>query len=364
MAEAQNMKPEEKTHKSRFGNPTRRQVYRLLLNILFIVVGNAITAAGAAFFIVPNGFAMGGTTGIGILVRDILVKYTDVSEQWRDWAVEITVYALNIILFVIGAILLGKKFAISTGAGTFLYPTFLTIYAPIEQWYADTYGHSIGAGGELGSPLFAMLCGALLFGLGVGLVLRVGASTGGTDIPPLIFKKYFNASVSTTMWIIDFGIVALNSIAAPSVESVLYGIFITIISAILVDKVSPIGMKRIQVKIVSMHYREIRDMILKKVSRGVTVLYGQTGYLKQPCHMLLTVISSRQLVTLKSEVQKIDPEAFMTISTVSEVKGRGFHTEGVDFLMPQEDDETGIEMVSDSEAQSDGIPEENITPKE
>ena len=336
--------------------PTKRQLLRFLLNSLVIVLGNMLAAGASAFFIIPNNFVMGGTTGLGIFVRNLLIKYTTVGEEWQNWAVEITVYTANIALFLLGTILLGKNFAVATGAGTFLYPTFLSIYSPMQQAYFDAYGHNIGAGGELGSPLFAMLCGAILFGLGVGLVLRVGASTGGTDIPPLILKKYFNTPVSVSMWLIDFSIVALNLIAAPVFESVLYGVFITLISSLVVSKISPIGMKRIQVKIVSVRYKEIRDMIILRVSRGVTVLYGQTGYLKQPCHMLLTVVSSRQLVTLKSEVQKIDPNAFMTISTVSEVKGKGFHTEGVEFLMPQEK-EVSPAMVDDTD------PPEGDTPQ-
>ncbi len=339
------MAEENVKKKFTFTKPTKRQVEKFLLNLLFIVLGNAITAAGAAFFIVPNGFAMGGTTGLGIFVKNMLKNFTSVGEQWTEWAVQITVYTANIALFLLGTVLLGKKFAVATGAGTFLYPTFLTIYQPLQTAYKETYGYNMGAGGDLGSPLLAMLCGALLFGLGVGLVLRVGASTGGTDIPPLILKKFFNTPVSVSMWCIDFSIVALNLIAAP-LESVLYGAIITLVSSVVVGKISPIGMKRIQVKIISMHYKEIRDMIILKVSRGVTVLYGQTGYLKQPCHMILTVISSRQLVRLKSEVQKIDPNAFMTISTVSEVRGKGFHTEGVEFLMPQEK-EVPPQMVSD-----------------
>ncbi len=340
--------------------PTKRQMEKFILNFLFIVIGNAITAAASAFFIVPNHFVMGGTTGLGIFVENMLTK-NNVSGEWTYWAVEITVYVANIFLFVLGAVLLGKKFALATGAGTFLYPTFMSLFKFANDAYVEAYGHPVGMPPEaigqpatvaLGSPFFAMLCGGMLFGLGIGLVLRVGASTGGTDIPPLIFKKFFNAPVSVTMWIVDFSIVALNLIAAP-LDSVLYGVFITLISAIVVDKVTPIGMKRMQVKIISMHYKEIRDMIITKVSRGVTVLYGQTGYLKQPCHMLLTVVSSRQLVTLKSEVQKIDPNAFMTISVVSEVKGRGFQLEGVDFLMKQERDDASVHLVEDPADETD-----------
>ncbi len=338
---------ETENKKIHFKKPTKRQWEKFLLNLLFIVVGNAITAAASAFFIVPNNFVMGGTTGLGIFVGN-LFRQNGITGPIADWTVEITVYVANIILFAIGAILLGKKFAVATGAGTFLYPTFMSVFKLANDAYVSAYGHPIVAAGELGSPFFAMLCGAILFGLGIGLVLRVGASTGGTDIPPLIFKKFFNAPVSVTMWLTDFSVVAINLIAAP-LDSVLYGVFITLVSAIVVDKVTPIGMKRTEVKIISTHYKEIRDMIMTKVSRGVTVLYGQTGYLKQPCHMLLTVVSSRQLVTLKSEVQKIDPNAFMTMSVVNEVTGRGFRLEGVDFLMPQERDDASIRLVADPE---------------
>ncbi len=353
MEELQFGTPETQTEQKKFHlkKPTQRQVKKFLLNLLFIVVGNAITAGASAFFIVPNGFVMGGTTGLGIFVRNLIPE----TVGWREWAVEITVYAANIALFLLGAFLLGKKFALATGAGTFLYPTFMSLFSYINEFYVEAHGHSIGMAPEaigdpatvsLGSPFFAMLCGALLFGLGIGLVLRVGASTGGTDIPPLILKKFFNVPVAVTMWCVDLSIVTLNLIAA-ELNAVLYGVFITFISAVVAEKVSLIGMNKIQVKIVSMHYKEIRDMIILKVSRGVTVLYGQTGYLKQPCHMILTVVSSRQLVTLKSEVQKIDPNAFMTISNVSEVRGKGFHTEGVDFLMKQERDNGDIRLVQD-----------------
>lgn len=310
---------------------TKRQVWRFILNAIIIILGNAIASAGVAFFIDPSGFVMGGTTGLGIFVKNLLMKCEVTDPFWTTWAVQITVYTVNIALFVLGCILLGKKFAITTAAGTFLFPTFLTVYGFIKEAWPG--GSNLGLAEPLGHPLLAMIFGSLLFGFGVGIVVRVGASTGGSDIPPLIFKKYFNAPISVTMWIVDFSIVAINFfVTAP--ENVMYGILITLISSFIVGKISPVGMRRTQVKIISTHYEEIREMILTKISRGVTVLYGETGYLKADCKMLLTVISHRQLVQLKSEVQKIDPNAFITISEVSEVRGRGFHSDGVDFLMP------------------------------
>lgn len=310
----------------KFKKPTKQQVKSFLIYCLIVVAGNAIASAGAAFFIEPNGFVMGGTTGIGILIKNILAN-NNVTGEWTSWVVTGTVYICNIALFILGACLLGKKFAAATAAGTILYPSFMSLFQLANDAYYKKFGYYIGMNPELGlgGPLLAMIFGSLLFGLGIAIVVRVGASTGGTDIPPLIFKKFFDWPISVTMWIVDFAIVALQLIAAP-VEAVLYGVLITLISSLVIDKVSPIGMKRMQVKIISNYYKEIRELIINKISRGVTVLYGQTGYLKEDCHMLLTVVSNRELARLREAVQQIDPQAFMTISVVSEVKGRGFST--------------------------------------
>lgn len=294
--------------------PTKKQVIKFLKYLLIVLAGNAITAAGSAFFIIPNSFAVGGTTGLGSFVRDITGK---------EWLVSVTVYIANISLFVIGAILLGKKFAAATLLGTLLYPTFLSLFTFLNGLYVQANGTTIGNG-----EFMCVIFGGMLYGLGVALVVRVGASTGGTDIPPLIFKKFFGTPVSVSIWIVDMSIIMLQFLRN-SVENVLCGVLIAVTASIVIDFVSPIGMKKTQVKIVSKKYREIREMILNKLNRGVTVLNGQTGYLKEKCFVLLTIVSNRELVRVKEEVQKIDPEAFMTVSVVSEVRGRGFSSEGL-----------------------------------
>ncbi len=324
--------------KRKLKKPTGRQVSRFALNAFFVVIGNAITAGGAALFIVPNGFVMGGTTGIGIFVRNLLPE----TFAWREWIVNITVYAANIALFILGAFLLGKRFALSTLAGTFLYPGFMSLYNIASEAYIKRYGAPIGMVGNGtdaifgGNLILTAVLGALMFGFGIGVVIRVGSSTGGTDIPALILHKFFGFSVSVVLWITDILIILLQFIARVNINFILYGMLISLISNIVIGHVSPIGVRQTQVKIVSRKYEEIRDMILNKVSRGATVLYGETGYLKEECRMVLTVISHRQLPVLKAEVQKIDPEAFMTVSVVSEVRGRGFSSEGVDFLIPED----------------------------
>ena len=108
--------------------PTKKQVKSFFIYCLIVVLGNAIASAGASFFIVPSQFVMGGTTGLGIFVRNMITCYVSPSPGWTDWAVNITVYTVNIALFVLGAVLLGKKFALATGAGTVLYPAFMSLY--------------------------------------------------------------------------------------------------------------------------------------------------------------------------------------------------------------------------------------------
>lgn len=316
--------------------PTKKQVSRFAVYSLIVIVGNATAAAASAFFIVPNGFAMGGTTGLGIFVRNILA-IAGKTGDWTEWTVSLTVYIANIVLFLLGAFLLGKKFAIATLAGTLLYPSFLSLFTVLNDLYEDANGGPIASD----NPLLAAFFGALFFGVGIGIVVRIGASTGGTDIPPLIFHKYFNLPVAVGLWGLDLIIVLIEFFAKVELDMILYGVFITLLSSWFVDLVSPIGMRRAQVKIISKKYKEIRDMILNKLNRGVTMLYGKTGFLQEKCYVLLTVVSNRDVVKLKNEVYAIDPEAFLIVSTVSEVNGRGFSKEKIE--LPKSEEKEDLE---------------------
>lgn len=320
----------------KFHKPTKKQILRFLKYALIVVFGNAIAAAASAFLIIPNDFVMGGTTGVGIFVRNLLGE----DHPFAGWAVNITVYAANIALFILGACLLGKKFAIATLAGTLLYPSFLSLWQLVNEKlnspfvFRDVNGFT----GTINQPLLGVIFGALFFGLGIGIVVRVGASTGGTDIPPLILHKFFNFPVSAGMWILDISIVLLQFAAGVSIDNILYGVLITLTSSIIVDKVSMVGAKRAQVKILSKKHEEIRKMILNKLNRGVTLLSGKTGFLKDDCYMVLTIVSFRDVVKLRNAVQKIDPEALFMVSTISEVRGRGFSTDRVTLPKSEEKD--------------------------
>ena len=338
--------------------PTKKQVKSFLIYCLIVIVGNAIASAGATFFIVPSGFVMGGSTGVGIFVRNMISGHA--SASLTEWAVNITIYTLNIALFILGMVLLGKKFALATGAGTVLYPAFMSLYNLI----INKTGYQVTSV----NPILTMFAGSLLFGLGIGIVVRVGASTGGTDIPPLIFKKFFNWPISMSMWILDITIVAINAIA-PNVglEEVLYGVLIILFSTVVIEAISPIGSRKTQVIIISKKYKDIRLMILNKLNRGVTMLRAKTGFLAEDCYVILTAIGNRDLVKLRNEVQQIDPNAFLMVGTGSEVRGNGFSSDRVtlprDYERADVDDtaappQGGAPQIQDSAPSGENAPQE------
>ena len=323
----------------KFQKPTKRQVWKFIKYCLIVLAGNAIAAASSAFIIKPNGFVMGGTTGLGIFVDNLV--------PGKTWPGMLTVYGANIVLFILGAVLLGKKFAAATLAGTLLYPSFLSLWQLVnDKLGSPLLIRSFEQGGttivsSINQPLLGVIFGSLFFGLGVGIVIRVGASTGGTDIPPMILNKFFNFPVSVGMWILDISIVVLQLAAGKGIDDIMYGILIVVTASFFVDKVSMVGARRAQVKILSKNHEEIRKFIVSKLNRGVTLLSGKTGFLKEDCYMVLTVISFRDVVKLRNAVQKIDPYALVMVSTISEVRGRGFSSDRV--ALPKTEDGDAVE---------------------
>jgi len=306
----------------------KKKIWRIVRYIAIVIIGNMIASAGAALFTVPYGLVLGGTTGLGIFCRTIS----------EDIPVTVVVYIANAVLYIVGVIFLGKKFAFSALLGTILYPTFMQIFGTL-------IGDTMLAGED---RLLASIFAAMLFGTGIGLVVRQGSSTGGTDIPPLIFQKYFGLNVSIGLWLTDSVVLIMQAVAflvtKEPFENVLYGLVTVFLSSFVIELITPIGLKKMQVKIISEKYGAIREMILNELNLGVTVLYGQTGFLQEKCHMLLTVVSKRGLVKLKNATQKIDPNAFLMISVISEVRGRGYTIERV--VLPKEVEKEDLHDVS------------------
>ena len=213
--------------------------------------------------------------------------------------------------------MLGMKFALTTLVSTFYYPIILGILenVPVLQNVTD-------------DKMLSTICGGLMIGLGIGVVIRCGASTGGMDIPPLVLNKKFGLPVSVMLYVFDFAILIFQMVFTNK-EEVIYGILLVLIYTVMLDKVLLMGSTRTQVKIISGEYEKLNHLIQEKLDRGTTLVYTQTGYLRKDQPMILTVVSNRELMRLNQIVQEIDPHAFMIIGNVNEVRGRGFSTQKV-----------------------------------
>ena len=171
-----------------------------------------------------------------------------------------------------------------------------------------------------------MLCtlfGGICIGASIALVIRAGASTGGMDIPPLILHKYMGIPVSITLYATDCLILALQ-VGFRDTEKILYGILLVFAYSIILDKLLMFGTSKMQLKIVSQKSAEMKEAIIAEIDRGVTLLHAKTGFLEQETDILLSVVSSRELYKVENLVHTIDKDAFVMISRVSEVRGRGF----------------------------------------
>ena len=279
------------------------------VNTVFgVLVGNAILAFTVVAFIVPHGVIMGGATGIGLTIA----HYVPVD-------LSIIIFIVNSILFVLGATVLGKKFAVATIASTFIYPTFLSIVQKIP-----------GIDGLTDNLMLATLYAGALLGVGFGLIVRVGSSTGGTDIVALVLNKWFHIPVAGLLYVIDF-LVLGGQVFFSDTEQIMYGVLMLVLETAILNKVMLLGQSQIQLFIISEEYEHIREKMLKELDAGVTMVHVETGYGQENQKGVLCIIPNRKLYSVKELVQSIDPKAFITITQINEVRGRGFSMERVGY---------------------------------
>ncbi len=269
--------------------------------LALVILGNMLYALAVKLFLLPSGLITGGTTGIALVMNHV-----------AGVPVSLFVLVFNVVMLAAGYLLLGRTFAVTTVVSTFVYPLSLELFNQV-----------------LGDPvvtrdiILCMFFSGLGIGAALGIVIRAGASTGGMDIPPLVLNRYFKIPVSVSMYVFDFCILIAQMFYNPP-EKILYGILLVLVYTMVLDKLMLMGTTRTEVKVVSPRAQEIRQAILRQMDRGVTMLEARTGYLDQDTQMIFSVISNRELPGVEKLIREIDPESFMVVSRVSEVRGRGF----------------------------------------
>ena len=275
--------------------------HQRLIHILMVLLGNLTYAFSIKLFLLPADLISCGTTGIGLVV-----------EHFLHIPLSGFIFVFNMVMLAVGWLILGRKFAMTTLLSSLLYPIFLEI---LNQTIGDYHVTD------------NLLLNAIFAGIGLGgslgIVIRAGASTGGMDIPPLVLKKFFGIPVPMTLWVFDFTIMSAQMVFHEA-EDLLYGVLLLITISITLNKVLLLGTSKTQVMIISNEHQAIRQAILSKVDRGVTILHGEGGYQGDQKEVILTIVSNSELPKIQRVAREIDPSCFMVINQVNEVWGRGF----------------------------------------
>lgn len=270
----------------------------MLKDYLSVLAGAAIVAISFNVFLLPNEVASGGVSGISTILYGVF-GWTPAFVQW----------AFNIPLFISGVILLGKQFGIKTAVGTVFLPLVVFLTSAWEPWTTN--------------PLLGALFGGIMVGLGLGIVFRGKASTGGTDLAAQIITKYTGLTLGTSVALID-GLIVLAAAIVFDIEKGLYALLSLYVTTKAIDLVQ-VGFGRSKlVYIITNHQIAIRDAIFDHIDRGVTQLQATGGYTDTEKPILMVVVHQTEFTQLKELVKTIDPTAFVIVSDASEVLGEGF----------------------------------------
>ncbi len=267
---------------------------------IFVIIGSLLMAFSTAQFLLPNHLSTGGFSGIATIIYYL-------------WKIPMgtTTILLNLPLFIIAYLKIGRKFLIKSIIGTILMSLFLNILenlAPLTQ-----------------DKLLACIYGGIIMGLGTALILKGASSTGGSDLITSIVKKYKpEIRSSNFIMIFDTIIVISNVIFFKTIEIGLY----SAIAIYLMGKIIDIFFEGINfakmMYIVSDKYGDISELIKTEIGRGMTGIYGRGMYTKDEKTILLCVASRNEVIAIRKIVEQIDPSAFIVIANAREVFGKGF----------------------------------------
>lgn len=281
-----------------------KNFFSVLKEYAILTFGTVIYVLAWTTFLIPNGIASGGGTGLCTIVYFASNETIPVSTSF---------FVLNAILLIIGFLVLGRAFGLKT-IYVILLSTVLFDVFPRLNWVIS-----------FDEKFLEAVVGGILEAIGIGIVLLKGGSTGGTDIAAMIVNKYWPVSPGKVYLYSDIFIIAsILLIPGKTVEDMIYGYIVMITFSFMVDFVLLGQKSSVQVLIFSSKYKEIADKILKDMNRGVTALKSVGWYSKADSNVLLVVVRRNQLHDVVSIIKSLDHSAFVSVSSASGVYGEGF----------------------------------------
>lgn len=272
-----------------------------LKSYLLVIIGSCFTASAFGLIVLPNQFAAGGVTGFSVLLQNII-----------PLPVSVLVLAVNLSLFLLGWIFVGKDFVFKTLLTSIIFPFVLEITQQFDIF------HELAAD----SLVSSILAGAIL-GLGCGFILLGNGSGGGFDILGVILNRKFGISVSIVMYICDFIIILTQTVSNGMLKTV-YGVIVILVSTMIIDKVLVRGKSAGRIFIFSEKHEEIRIALLDKLDVGMSYIHGENGYRRKETKIIMTVVHFDMVEKVKRSVYSIDPTAFVVVDNVHYVSGRGY----------------------------------------
>ena len=294
-----------------------------LKEYVIITLGMLLYIVGWSVFLVPNQLVGGGVSGLASVVQ-----------YATNGAVKMgyTYFVVNVVLLIIAMFILGNKFGFKTIYAIVIASVGLNVFQEIIP--ADICQTLAVENGKLMSSIM----GGLIAGVGIGLCMSQGGSTGGTDIIALIVNKYRNVSPGKMILAMDV-VIILSSLLVPiqdadgsimqfneKITTCVYGFILIVVNGTVLDMVIAGTRQSVQLFILSKKHKEIADAITNDLHRGVTVLNGMGWYTKEPTEVLMVLTRKYDLNVLLRYIKNIDPEAFLSVSTVTGVYGKGFES--------------------------------------
>ncbi len=282
------------------------------ITYFWLIGGCFVFALGAVMFAEPYGFAPGGTYGLSMVFHHL----------W-GWRTELTALCLDIPLLLVGIYFLGGKFGVKTIICTFAIPGFMWLIH-------STYGYDalvepgISEMGELKEQLLSAIFGGIVYGLGIGMIFKSRATSGGSDIIAMILNKYTHISLGTLVIIVDCTITLSTVIAFGDWKLPMYSWIIIFIEGKVIDLIIEGASVHKTLMIVTNKVEPIKDVIINDINRGATLIPSIGMYNGESRNIIYTILTRREMMVLRYKIADIDPKAFINVIDSSEILGNGF----------------------------------------
>jgi uncharacterized membrane-anchored protein YitT (DUF2179 family) len=292
-------------------------------DFLGITIGCIIFAMSYSWFLIPFKVAPGGVGGIASVIFHIFGLPAGIS-----------MIVMNIPLFILAWIFLGKQFGLRSFYGMAVGSLFIDLLSPESLYYRAPFLKEVintHYWAFTDNIFLASIAGSVLLGIGLGIIFRFYGSTGGTDIPVAILKQYTGVTIGTGYWFIETLIIFSIGLVFKDLNLVIWGYLNLFITTKIVD-ITAEGLPYVKgVYITTQNETVIKLRILKELDRGVTIFHAEGGYTGKPQNILFCAINRRQIAQLKRIVKQEDPQAFIILMDVNDVMGDGFKTRMIDF---------------------------------